>query len=148
MNQRWEEKLQLHNHCIRELNCLYRNAALGFRLSESEFWILYALSNPYKEYSQQSLCNEWFLPKQTVNSSIKCLLKKNLVYLEHVCFPHVKRQKVIHLTPEGKSFIAEKIENFKMAEWEAFSHLTEQEQDTFISLIQKQTYNLKKATNL
>lgn len=148
MDQWREEKLQLQNHCIRELNCLYRNAALSFRLSESEFWILYALSNPHKEYSQQSLCKEWFLPKQTVNSSIKCLLEKNLVCLEHVCFPCVKRQKVIHLTPEGKSFTAEKIENFKMAEWEAFSHMTKQEQDTFISLIQKQTYNLKKATNL
>lgn len=148
MDQRWEEKLQLQNHCIKELNCLYRNVALSFRLSESAFWILYALSDPHKEYSQQSLCNEWFLPKQTVNSSIKCLLKKNLVYLEHVCFPCVKRQKVIHLTPEGKSFIDEKIENFKKAEWKAFSNLTEQEQDTFISLIQKQIYNLKKATNL
>lgn len=148
MDQREEEKIQFQNRCIRELNYFYRSVASGFQLSESAFWILYALSDSHKEYSQQSFCDEWFLPKQTVNSSIKCLIKKNLIYLEHARSPCVKRKKVIRLTPAGKLFIEEKVESFKKAEREAFSNMAEQEQDTFIRLIQKQIHNLRETLKL
>lgn len=148
MEQREEEKVQFQNRCIRELNYLYRSVASGFQLSESAFWILYALADPHKEYTQQLFCDEWFLPKQTVNSSIKCLIKKNLIYLEHARLPCVKKKKVIRLTPAGKLFIEEKVESFRKVEREAFSNMTQQEQDMYIWLIQKQIYNLQELLNL
>ncbi len=148
MDQRQKERIQFQNRCIRELNYFYRSVASSFQLSESAFWILYALSDSHKEYSQQSFCDEWFLPKQTVNSSIKCLIKKNLIYLEHVRSPCAKRKKVIRLTPAGKLFVEEKVKNFRKVEWEAYSNLTEQEQNTLIRLMQKQIDNLQELLNL
>ena len=33
------------------------------QIKESEFWILYALMDTSREYSQQDLCNAWYFPK-------------------------------------------------------------------------------------
>lgn len=48
------------------------------QIKESEFWILYALMDTSREYSQQDLCNAWYFPKQTTNSTISSLQKKGL----------------------------------------------------------------------
>lgn len=66
MNYNRKEQLQAMNRQIKELSGVYRSALSRLGLSENEFWIWYALLIMEEAYSQQDLCDEWSLSKQTV----------------------------------------------------------------------------------
>lgn len=69
------------NRQIKELSGVYRSALSRLGLSENEFWIWYALLIMEEAYSQQDLCDEWSLSKQTVNTIITGMVKKGYVEL-------------------------------------------------------------------
>lgn len=148
MIQDLEEKSRLLICGTRKLGSIYTEAALSFGISESAFWLLYAVSDSEKEYSQQKICDEWAIPKQTLNSSVKCLIKRNLIALDQARSPNDRKQKIIRLTSDGELFVSRNIQKFKEKEQQVLSELTEHEQDDYISLMQKHISCFQEMTNL
>lgn len=102
MNNNIKEQLKTINHQIKELSGVYRNALSRSGTSENEFWIWYALLIMEGEYSQQDICDEWSLSKQTVNTIITNMVKKGYVELKVV--PGTRNKKIICVTETGREY--------------------------------------------
>jgi len=135
MNEDIKKQLEILNQQEKELTSIYRHAAIKYGISDSEFWVWYALLVMGGEYSQQNICDMWSLPKQTVNSVIANLTKKGYVFLETV--PGTRNRKIIRLTEAGKKFGEEKVMHIYEAEQRAIAKMTEQERQTYIELLGK-----------
>lgn len=141
MPENIRKQLELINQQHKETDAIYHNAAVRFGLSDCVLWILYALCESECEYTQNDLCNEWFYPKQTINSAINNLVKCGYVSLENI--PGTRNSKNVRLTDEGKSFSEKNIQSLLRAEQKAFGRLSEQERRTFLELSEKHIGFLK-----
>lgn len=74
---------------------LYHKVALSFGVSDSSLSVLYALLE-----AEYDLSNDWFIPKQTINSTVAALQKKEFVSLSPIT--GTKNKKSIALTDAGK----------------------------------------------
>lgn len=73
------------------------------------------------------------LPKQTVNNVITAFYKSGYIELRE--FPENRRIKNIHLTDKGKVYADELIPHIHEADKIAMKLLTEEQQDTLLSLM-------------
>ena len=64
------------NQQIKELVGVYRSAIKHLAISESEFWIWYTLMGEDREYTQQEICSVCGLPKQTVNTIVRGMVRQ------------------------------------------------------------------------
>lgn len=138
-NWKIEETNQLYRGC----EYVYHNIAQHYGLSDSVFWTLYILHNSNNLVSQKDLCTEWYYSKQTVNSAISILLKKQFVVLELI--PGTKNRKNIVLTKEGKAFCAKVISIVNQIEQAAYSRFTEDELNSLHSLLQRSNQYMQEA---
>lgn len=104
-------------------------------------WVWYALLVLGGEYSQQDICDLWSLPKQTVNSIVSNLAKKEFVSLEAV--PGTRNRKIIQLTDAGKSYGASIVMPVYQAEIHVLEQLPDQELQTYITMLGKYISLLK-----
>ncbi len=141
MNDKIKSPLEILKQKEKELSNLYKNIAVKFGISDSEFRIMYALMVTDGEYTQQSISSMLSLPKQTVNSVIINLIKKGHVYLETV--PGTRNHKIIRLTEAGKEFGKNKILHTYEAEKRAISKITEVELQTCVEILGKYIYLLQ-----
>ena len=72
----------------------YHEAALKMNLSDSEFWILYVFNFHQEGCNQSVLYKEACLTKSTVNSAIRKMEQKDLLYLT----PGEGRNTMVFLT--------------------------------------------------
>lgn len=76
-------------------------AKLGY--SYNHFAVLYSLSNAENgQCTQKQICDEWYLPKQTVFNICKEYREKG--WLEFHESPHDKRERIMRLTEAGKQY--------------------------------------------
>ena len=111
---------------INELSGVYRNAASKSGLSVNEFWVWYALMGEGRELTQQEICGLCGLPKQTVNTIVRGLVRRKQVTLEKI--PLDRSRKRIRLTPLGRAFGEALVEQAMSAERAAFGELSEEAQ--------------------
>jgi DNA-binding MarR family transcriptional regulator len=135
MSDKIKNQLEVLKQQEKELTALYRHVAIKFGISDSEFWVLYALMISEVEYTQQTISRLWSLPKQTVNSVISNLTKKGYVYLETVL--GTRNRKIIRLTEAGKEFSEKNLMNTYEAEQRAISKMSEVERETCIEIFGK-----------
>jgi len=128
-------QIDIINQKIKEINSIYHSAATKAGISDGELCIWSVLLNSDKEYSQQDICELLSLPRQTVNSIVSNLIKKGLIYLEHV--PGTRNCKVIRLSEEGRIFGNEKIMWIFRAEQDAMKKTDAQEVEAVISMLEK-----------
>ncbi len=102
-----KNKLMAFNQIYKEFDIMYHNYARSIGLSDTSFWILYSLAIENKSYTQKELCSNWFIPSQTVNSALKDLEKKNIIYLETT--ESNKKNKLIKLTEYGSEIVEDKV---------------------------------------
>lgn len=81
MNTIKKQMIEINQLC-NESDEIYHNIAQSYGLTDSIYWILYILYNYDEPVSQVDLCNSWFYSKQTVNTSIAALLKREWITLE------------------------------------------------------------------
>ena len=74
--------LEQMNRQFNECNALYHELAVHYGVSDTEFWLLYSLYNSSEPQTQNRLCMEWNLPKQTMNSAVASMVKQGLLELE------------------------------------------------------------------
>lgn len=62
--------LEQMNRQFNECNALYHELAVHYGVSDTVFWLPYSLYNSSEPQTQNRLCMEWNLPKQTMNSAV------------------------------------------------------------------------------
>lgn len=127
---------------MKELDGVYREAALKSGIPYGEFCVWSALIDTEQEYSQQGLSDLLSFPIQTINSIITNLKKRELVYLEHI--PGSRNKKVIRLTEKGKEYGKDKVEWILKAEQKAIEEADIEEVRVCISLLGKYILSLRK----
>ena len=81
------------------IDSAYHEAALKMNLSDSEFSILYILNEHQEGCNQSAFYKESCMTKSTVNSAIRKMEKKELLYLT----PGSGRNTQVFLTEKGKN---------------------------------------------
>ena len=135
MKEQTKQQLENLNQQIKELAGIYHQAAVRLGISDNEFWVWYTLFVMGEEYSQQDICEIWSLPKQTVNSVVMNMVKRELIKLEVV--PGTRNRKLLRLTDQGKSYGEAVVRPIFEAEYRTIARLTEQERQLCISLLGK-----------
>ena len=122
------EKLVIFNRIYKEYNEIYHEAAIRLGLSNSEFDTLYAICELGDGCKQTDICRTTFIPKQTVNSAIRALEKK-----EYLTLASGKgRSMHIYLTEQGLQLVRRTIFPMVEIENEAFPKLTEKEHKSIL----------------
>lgn len=141
MNQNSQEQMERMTYQIRKLAGIYRDVVRHFGITENEFWVWYTLLVIEGDYSQQDICGIWAFSKQTVNSIISHMVKKNFATLKAV--PGTRNRKNIHLTDEGRKFGESIIFPISDAEVRALDRIPLKERMACIAVLAKYVELLK-----
>ena len=136
------EQLEIFNRLWKEQDDIWEMAAKKSGLSTAAFWILYILIiNKEKTITQTDLCENWYLPKQTVNSAVKKMKEDGLLAL--VSEKGKGNVKYLTITEKGNEFAKQAILPLVEADILAFSSFKEEERELLLSLMQRQVNTLK-----
>lgn len=100
---------------INKISGAYYISARKAGVNENTLALLYALDDD-KAHSQKQICEEWLIPKTTVNTIVKELAAAGYVTL--LCEEHT-REKVVSLTVKGKEYTQSIMKNVYEVEQEA-----------------------------
>lgn len=141
-----QRKIDIMYQKIREINAVYHKVALEAGISDGELSIWMIILQSEEEYSQQDLCEILCLSKQTINSIITKLVKKGLLFLEHVS--GTRNQKVIRLTEEGKAYGEQKVLWLFEAEQRALEYTDPEQIEACIRMLEQYIVHFKKELNI
>lgn len=136
MENTLKEQLAALNRFYQKQDQIYHDCARRSGLSDTAFWLLYALCESEETYTQNIFCDEWHYTKQTVNSALTGLVKKGYIKLKMI--NGTRNSKEITLTGTGKAFCRDFIIPVLEADRHAFGRLSEEERNTFLKLAEKQ----------
>lgn len=142
MDTNIKEELSLLNKLYKEQQDIYHSYSSKIGIPETVFWILYCIYTFEQPCTQQDLCAEMLITKQTVNSAVKNLEKNGVLVLRKAEETSSKK-KYLELTGKGLKFCRESIEPLLMAEEQAFTKMTDRERKSFLTLTKKQNDLLK-----
>ena len=134
------KKLARFNALMNEFETFYHEIAIKCGLSDSGYEILRTLMILGEGCTQTNIYKNCYLNKQTVNSSVKQLVNKGLIFLEQ----GKGREYKIFLTDSGREYIDRKIQPVESAENEIFEELTEDEYNEMIRLTEKYLNSFRK----
>lgn len=136
------------NILLKTLNCqtkrieaIYYKLALNLKMSESAFWILYALAEADHECSQQEISEELSISRQTINSAIQSLVQREYIFLEQSAVS--ARKKTVRMTEKGRRFVEESIIPLREVEREALLKMDYFAQNQYVTLSQMYAANLQ-----
>lgn len=141
MNKQVREQLEVIDQQIKDLVGIYRNAVARSGISENEFWIWYSLIIMGGDYSQQDISGMWSLSKQTVNTIISNMAKKEQIVLEVI--PGTRNRKAIRLTESGREYGESIVLPIASAEQRALEKLPLKERVACINALSKYISFLK-----
>ena len=121
----------------RESDKLYYELARNCGLSETAYWILYAIEVSGGSITQREIASNFSYSKQTVNSALKTLEARGLVELDYV--EGSRKSKLVSLTPYGRAFSDERIRPAIAAEDRAFLSLAPGERLELLRLVSAYT---------
>lgn len=145
MTDRIKEKWEMISKYMNEFEIIYHQIANYYNLSDSGFWILYALCENEDGCTQKELYEDWCFNKQTINSSVKDLKNKGYICLEYL--DNNKKFKKIKLTEEGKEITKDTIEKVMEVEKNSFENVDEKEMDIVMEFFRKQVISFKNEVN-
>lgn len=137
--------LKSYNQICKEMDIVYHGYAKTCGLSDMAYWLLYSIAESDDYFTQRDFCNEWFFAPQTVNSALKDLEKKDIIYLESVSGN--KKNKLIKPTENGKKFIESFIVPLIKTECDSFETLSKKECELMLSTTKKYLSALKIKVN-
>ena len=95
------EKIFRINCLTEDIDSLYHQIALKFRMSDSILFVLYMVYINGEQCLLYDIYKSYGISKQTINSAIRKLENNDIVYLEK----HNGKAKKVCLTDKGKSYI-------------------------------------------
>lgn len=116
------------NYLNAELDALYHHASLKLGLTDSASIVLYTIYDNGEDCLLSDIYKQSGVSKQTVNSAIRNLEKKHIIYLEQ----HSGRAKKVVLTDAGKEYVQKTTARLFDAEAAAFG-LGRKKKSTLIS---------------
>jgi len=146
MNDYLQQQLQVLNRLYKESEHIYSRLASKLGMTDTAFWVLYAIAHSEKPMTQNDLCGDFFLPVQTIHSAINNLRKDGLVELQVI--PHTRNRKAILLTKRGKNFVANTISKADEIEKKAFLRFNENEREMYLDLFKRHIEYLKSEEKL
>lgn len=127
-----EEKTRAFCNAWQSISIIYEDYARKSGISYNSLYILNAIQQ-IKDCTQKQICEKTLLPKQTVNNVVTAFYKSGYIELRE--FPENRRIKTIHLTEKGEEYADELIPHIHQADKVAMESLTEEQQDTLLSLM-------------
>ncbi|MDE6087337.1 MAG: MarR family transcriptional regulator [Oscillospiraceae bacterium] len=131
-------KLKRLNCAISSIHSIYHHAACQFGMSDSVMMILYTVSVMEGKCLLRDIYTLSGMPKQTINSAIRKLEQKEIIYLEN----QNKKAKNVCLTPKGKMLAEKTVVKLISAENHILESWTETDADLYIRLNQKYVEDL------
>ena len=142
MSKHLSKKMLELNEIMKETDDLYRNLAKKFKMSDCMIWILYILREDDRSVTQSDICNMMYMPKQTVNSSLKKMEAEGYIELLSI---NDKRSKQVCLTEKGVDLANNTVDIIISKENNALSKMYKEEQALFINLFKKYKDLLKES---
>lgn len=127
---------------LHEWNASYEEYAKSVGLSYTSLSILSTIYE-MENCTQKRLCEQCFLPKQTVNAIVTIFYKKKWIRLEEL--PEDRRNKTIHFTELGRAEAERILEKIYRSERLAMSRLTEEERMILLSATKQYVTECKEA---
>lgn len=110
----YREQLRLLTAAMNRVDGLYYQAARKLGIKDNTLALLYALDDG-NFHSQKQICEEWLIPKTTINTIVRELEGQGYLVLE---VEEHTREKTIRLTPEGKVYAGKVLKKvYEMEEW-------------------------------
>ena len=125
MSKHLSKKMLELNEIMKETDDLYRNLAKKFKMSDCMIWILYILREDDRSVTQSDICNMMYMPKQTVNSSLKKMEAEGYIELLNI---NDKRSKQVCLTEKGVDLDNNTVDIIISKENNALSKMDKEEQ--------------------
>ena len=141
MNAQLQQQLQVLNRLYKESDHIYSRLASKLGMTDTTFWVLYAIAHSEEPVTQNDLCSDFFFPVQTIHSAINNLRRDGLVELQVI--PGTRNRKAILLTERGQSFVANTINKADEIEKNAFLCFNEEEREQYLSLFRRHIDYLK-----
>lgn len=126
--------LREFNRLYKEMGSLYYEISLRAGVSDSAFWIMYAIVELGDGCLQKDIAENFSISKQTISSSVRSLEKKGYITLKH----GKGRNMLLLLTPEGEKFARENILSLMEIENSVFEAMSLNESRELLRL--SQTY--------
>ena len=142
MSKHLSKKMLELNEIMKETDDLYRNLAKKFKMSDCMIWILYILREDDRSVTQSDICNMMYMPKQTVNSSLKKMESEGYIELLNI---NDKRSKQVCLTEKGVDLANNTVDIIISKENNSLSKMDKEEQALFINLFKKYKDLLKES---
>ena len=120
--------------CLYAWNASYEDYAKSVGLNFTSLSILSAIYET-ENCTQKMLCEQCFLPKQTVNSAVTAFYKRGWIRMQEL--PEDRRNKTIHFTEQGRHEAACILQKVQESERTAMDRLSREEQDLLISLTRR-----------
>ena len=141
MNDQLQKQLQTLNRLYKESDHIYSQLASKLGMTDTTFWVLYAITHSEEPMTQNDLCCDFFFPVQTIHSAINNLRRDGLIELQVI--PGTRNRKAILLTDKGKDFVANTIKKADEIEKTAFLCFNKEERELFLSLFKRHIECLK-----
>lgn len=141
MNDPLQQQLQVLNRLYKESDHIYSRLASKLGMTDTAFWVLYAIAHSEEPMTQNDLCSDFFFPVQTIHSAINNLRKDGLVELRVI--PGTRNRKAILLTEKGQTFVTNTISKADEIEKNAFLRFDEEERERYLSLFRRHIDYLK-----
>lgn len=116
----------------KKFSALYKEAVALFNIPDCSMWILYYLIISDKDITQQDLIKKILFPKQTINSAVNSLMKKELLNLEVI--PNTKNKKKLVLTDRGLKLAQNTVLKLREAECRAIENMGKEKMLKFMEL--------------
>ena len=141
MHDQLQQQLQVLNRLYKESDHIYSRLASKLGMTDTTFWVLYAIAHSEEPMTQNDLCSDFFFPVQTIHSAINNLRRDGLVELQVI--PGTRNRKAILLTEKGQVFAANTINKADEIEKNAFLCFSEEERELYLSLFRRHIDYLK-----
>lgn len=118
----------------KQINSVYETYAKSVGLSCTSLYILHLVLLK-ENCTQKYICEQMFLPKQTINSVVMSFHKQGL--MEMFELPEDRRHKLIQLTSKGKEYAAKIIPKIEAAEIHSMEQFDIEERLQLLQLMEK-----------
>ncbi|MBS5149733.1 MAG: MarR family transcriptional regulator [Butyricicoccus pullicaecorum] len=126
---------------LNKIDGIYYLIAKKLGIKDNMLSLLYALSDG-KSHSQKQICEEWLIPRTTINTVVKECINSGYVTLTATG----KKEKNIELTDAGKTFTQQLLAELFEMEDAAIKETIETYTSDFISAIEHFTNVMDKKT--
>lgn len=141
MGHRVSKELKRYNYLFGETGMAYHDIYLKLGLADSAISILYAILESGDSCLLRNVCQFTGLSRQTVNSALRKLEAENVLYLELVD----GKNKMIHLTREGKALAERTAGRVLAIEDEIFAAWPQEDVQKYLELTENFMRALKEA---